>query len=257
MLLAKNKQLLHEHLQYSFSGGVALTLVTLLAYLCINLTGKIASIFFSAAMLDFSVTKDSSLGMIVGTALSLVLSIVLLSPLRLNIKGWYQHTNDGDLPVTMAFSYFTSMKKYLKAVNYCVIRFILLFVTYLVPLAPSFILMAVMRYAFGRADFVFNSYFSVLLIATISLFVLGIVFAIYFSIDYFFADFIYIKKIEQNPFKVLFMSRKIAKKNKGSLYLTIATTLPYYLLCIFIVTIPFVLPKIRVIHAVYADEILY
>ncbi|MFZ2538141.1 MAG: DUF975 family protein [Oscillospiraceae bacterium] len=256
MLLTKTRELSNQKLQGNFGVGIALTLVVVLTYLCINLIGKIVAMFLSTVMLDFNITKDFSLDSVVACVATLILTVFLLSPLRLNIKSWYQSIKGEYLPATVAFSYFGNLKKYLSALHFCIIRSIAVFLTFLIPMLPSIILAAILKSIFDIGKTSTGPILGSLLVIMIVLFIIGLIFSIYYVIGFFYTDYIYIKGIRTNPFKALVLSQKTAKENKHSLLYAMLTILPYYLLCLLLITIPFVIPKIRASFAVYADQIL-
>ncbi len=256
LLQAKTREESSQKLRGNFGVGISLTLVVMLTYLCINLIGKIASMFFSTVMLDFNITKDFSLDTVVAAVTTLILTIIMLSPLRLNIKSWYQSINGEHLPATIAFSYFGNLKKYISALHFCLIRYIAIFLTFLVPMLPSIILAAILEPILDIGKASAGPVLGSLMIIMVVVFVIGLIVSIYYVIGFFYTDYIYIKGIQTNPFKALALSQKIAKENKHSLLYTMLAILPYYLLCLFLVTIPFVIPKIKAGFAVYADEIL-
>ncbi|MEG0692850.1 MAG: hypothetical protein RR444_07190 [Oscillospiraceae bacterium] len=257
MSLTKVRELSAQKLQGNYGIGVSLTLVVMLTYLGVNLIGKIASMFLSTVMLDFNITKDFTLDDIVGAVVTLCLSLIMLSPLRLNIKRFYQKIQGESLPATVAFSYFSSLKQYLLALHFCVIRFIAVFLSFLLPMVPSIIIAAILATAFDLGETAVGPAFGALFILMVVLFAMGLVFSIYYIIGFFYTDYIYIKGIQRNPFKALALSRKTAKENRQSLFYALITNLPYYLLCLCLVTIPFLVPKIRANFAVYTEEILW
>lgn len=256
MLVAKTREFSADKLRSNFGAGVSLTLVVMLSYLCVNLIGKIAAMFFSTVMLDFHLTSAFSVDSVVGAVVTLILALSLISPLRLNVKSWYQFIKGEQLPVTVAFSYFASLKKYLAVLHFCIIRFTAVFLTFLVPMLPSILLAGILQQTMLVKNATIGSSFGAVFIMMVALFMIGLFVSIYFAVGFFFVDYIYIKGLQKNPYKALMLSRRIAKKNRTGLLVTLLKSLPYYLLCLCLVTIPFVVPKIRANFAVYTDEIL-
>lgn len=255
MLLVNVRELSRYKLKHNFGSGVSLTFVFMVVYLCINLVGKLASTILSTAMPNLYAIKDINKNDVFVILLTLLLSFLLLMPLSLNIKSWYQSINGKYTPIAAAFSYFSSFKKYMSVLYFCLVRFFTLLLTFLIPLIPGILLFYVLKIGFLSSTNL-GSAFGALVVITVILLFMGFIFAVNYAIGFFYADYIYIKDINNNPFKALSYSRKLAKKNRNSLLRIIVAVIPYFLLCIFLVTIPFIFPKIRTFFAIHADEVL-
>lgn len=256
MPYADNSTIYEQRLKSSYGGGVVITIILMLSYFCISLTGKIAAMFLSAAMLDFQITQDFSLDYIVAAVVGIILAVFLLLPLQLNIKSWYQHSTAESPPITAAFTYFANLKKYFAAVKFTVLKLSIILLVFILSLSPSIILTGVMKYAVNGGEYTLGMSFGAIFVISTILALLGLFPAIYFSAGFFFADYLFIKGIETRPLCALRISMRYARKNKKSLFLALSIIFFYYLSCIFIVTIPFVLPKIRAKLANYVDGLM-
>lgn len=244
-----------KKLENNMSGGVCLTLVVIMSYFCICLIGAIGDIFLSTVTMISQVEKEAELSMVMGGLISLFLSVVLLSPLRLSIKGWYRRLSRGQVPLTYAFSVFTSFKRYISAVYFCVVRLLILTIAFALLLAPSAIL-------FGITGGIFNAIGSLdeksgwFFVFAFLLLVIGLFTCFFVAIRFFYVDYIFLSEKTKNPFKAFLMSFKLSGQNKSFLYKAISLAIPYILICAFILPIPFAVPKIQSIFATHSGMIL-
>lgn len=242
-------------LSQNMTGGVCLTLVMVLSFFCVGLVGAIASVFLSTVMLDMQLTRTLSLNNVLGTICTVVLSMLLLSPLRLSIKDWYRRLSSGSTPLKYAFSGFVSLKKYASYIFYCAVRSISTAFLFFLPLIPSAVLFGVLRGSLQQTSHL-DAQALWLIILAVLLAVLAIVFSIYSAASLFYVDYLFLSGKSKNPFKLFLISARLARDNKKELIYTIAYAIPHFMLCVLIIPIPFMLPKIKSCFAVHAANAL-
>ena len=179
------------------------------------------------------------------------LTLILLAPVRLGIKKWYLLLQGDFLPSRQAFA-FLKGKGYWKTFLFSVVRQITAFLLFLLPLLPSVVIAAALRAAFegGSGD----ALFGVLLIFLFCLTLLGIVIALYGYLGLFFADYIFLRRITDNPFRAVVLSFRIAGGRRGKLCRLVLRMLPYFIISLLGVVFPFAVPKIQSALAVYAED---
>ena len=126
------------------------------------------------------------------------------------------------------------------------------FLLFLIPLLPSIVIAAALRAAYdvGGGD----ALSGVLLILLLVLTLLGLVIAFYGYLGLFFADYVFLRRITDNPFRAISLSFRIAGGRRGKLCQLALKLLPYYILCLTGVVFPFAEPKIQSAFAVYAED---
>ena len=253
MSLVKTRSLASIKLQNNYNRAIVLSLLVIFTYLTINFMGAMSTIFLSTLLLEFKIVLDTT---VASAVITVCFSLLILSPLRLNIKLWYQLIEGQPLSLPTAFSYFCGFKQYLSAVYFCIVRLAVVFVTFLLPMSPSMFIAGILLTAFDLGNSATGPAFGVLFIIMMILFILGLFASVVVVIGFFYTDYLYINGIQCNPFKALIQSQKISKYTKKRILSMICALLPYYILCLGIVTIPFYIPKIRAKYAVYIDESL-
>lgn len=244
------------YLKDKYAPCAALCVVVMLSCLCANLFGIIGGTYVDSFMF-YQAEKPAGIPWNTAAVAVITLATVFfwIEPMRLSIKAWYTRLSVKNLPVSVAFKSFTSAKRYVSALYFSFVRRIADFgVCFLLLLFPSVLLAAVSRRLdnFGSI----NSVGGLLLILSFVLIILAAVFSVYFLIGFFFADYLFAKGITYNPIKAMKLSVKLSRENKGRLISVMVLSLPYYLVCVFVVTIPFALPKIKAMFAVLANEVI-
>lgn len=215
------------------------------------------SILLSTMMLDIRLTPTLLLSEVVGSGVTLMLCMFIIFPLRLSIKGWYQRLNGGFVPVALAFVIFTSPKRYLRAFYFGAIGFFVKLLSFLLCMLPCFFVGGLLRYALSLQDTaVIDSSLLLVAAADFILLIVGFSFGFFLSVRFFYMDYLFLLGKEKNPFKAIKASFKLCKENKGLLYSTLLAITPHLLSCIFILPIPFVIPKLAAIFAIHSKEVI-
>lgn len=241
--------------------GVVLTLVVILAYFCILVAGGLLSILLSTMMLDIRLTDSLTLNELVGSLCSMALCMFVIFPLRLSIKGWYQRLNGGFVSASLAFVIFTSPKRYWRAFAFGAVGFIVKLIAFAVCMLPCFFVSGLLRYSLNlsltpEGAIGVGGDLAILAIADFVLLVLGIVLGIIFSLRFIYMDYLFLITKEKNPFKAIAISFRLSKTHKAELHRVIKAIIPYMLSCIFILPIPFAIPKISCILSIHARSVL-
>lgn len=236
-------------LRENAASAVSLSFAALIVYSLIIVLSNLISVFIPSASASVKGMNQSGLS----TVFSVVFTIILLFPFEIGIKGWYLSLRGEYQSPISAFFYFKGIN-YPRTVLYCTVKQLAVFASFLLPLLPSIVIASALKVLLsvtqGRSGILFSILLSLFLVLTL----LAVIFGFYCILGMFFADYLYIRKTTENPFHAIRLSFQIARGDRRRLIILIAGLLPYFLLCLLGVAIPFVAPKIQSTFAAYADD---
>lgn len=233
-----------ERVKGSYSAAVSLCFLTILAR---------AAFWLAACLAEMLLPGASSLA---GTLTGLGLTLLLLSPLLLGVKGWHQKLDGEYHPLRSAFRCFSSWREYGAALWYCLVRDFACFLALMLPALPSLFLSAVVRLSLRQESprAILGPFYGIFLLLVFLLALLGLFFSAYLLMGFFLADYLYVTNRERNPFRALVRSRRLMAGRRARLFRLLCLLLPLDLLCLLLAPIPFAMPLIRAALAVYAED---
>lgn len=247
-----------RRLKGSFCAAASLCFAVGVAYVGFLMTGRLVTAFFDTLFFRADSIEPLSVTAVIGTVVTVGLSLLLLSPFRLNIKAWYQGLDGDYYSLRNAFTVFTGFRRYANALWFTIVRCAALFLTFLVPLMPSLVITAVLKISLERGGEELGALSGIFLLLLVLLTLLSLLFSLYMAMGYFFADYLYVLGTVRNPFRCLTLSWRLMRGGRPRLLRLFGRLLPYYLLCLLIAPVPFAVPNIRSALAVYAaDEIAH
>lgn len=232
-----------ERVKGSYPAAVSLCFLTVIVRAVFWIAGRLAELLLP------------QIGSGAGTAVGLLLTVTLLSPLLLGVKGWHQDLDGEYHSPRGAFRSFSSWGAYLSALWYCIVRDMACLLAVLVPAMPALFLSAVVRLSLrqGGAQAVFGPFYGIFVLLVLALAVLGFIFSAYLLMGCFLADYLYVLGEEQNPFRALRESQRLMRGERMRLVRLMILLLPLGMLCVLLAPIPFVVPLIRSALSVYAQ----
>lgn len=242
-----------NRLNNNLTGGAALTVFSLASQLCLIFIADIISIFFETLMIDFTVFGDYRINSLLASLCGMVLVIALILPLKLGIKRWYRGINGEHLPLSFAFSYFKSWREYRNAVSYCLVKTVIYFISFALPLLPSIAIVAFLETRLNTENRALGVLVGTLIVLAVILGVTAMFYSLYIMASFLLCDYLYMEK-PSNAVRAVILSQKMMKNNMLSLIKLIFSMIPYYIFCMALFPIPFIVPKIRTRFAVFADK---
>lgn len=235
-----------NRLQGSLTAAVALEFVLLFLWFFVLLFSQGLRLILQMG----TVLEDARWGELLGL---LLLLFFLQNPLRLGIIGWYQQAEAQYTHPRKGFAPFLGLSSYFRSVWFCMVRSVAVCLIWFLSLLPAVILAAVLQVGMwkGSAE---GGIYAGLIVLFLLLMVLGVLFALFLHMGFFFADYFYVRREEQNPFRALWRSRRLMRGGRLRLLRLWICLLPYFLLCLLIVPIPFAAANIRSALAVYAND---
>lgn len=243
-----------ERLRGSLTASISLSFFILLVYIALLIVGKMVTLFFQTMLMEQRLSDEIMLSSFLGGLFTLLLMRLLLSPLLLNIKVWYQNMDGGFHSVKTAFSYFKNGRDYVSAVWFCLVRFFFLFITFFLPLLPAVLLYTILRVGMVYFASDLEAFSAILLLLTFLFALIGVLFSLYFAMGFFFTDYLYQEIGERNPVRAMRISHRIMKGKRARFLRLIVILFPYLFLCLLIAPIPFAVPNIETAFAVFAKE---
>lgn len=185
-------------------------------------------------------------------AVLFLLWILFYNPLRLGITGWYRQVEGSFTHPRKAFAAFQGIGSYGRAVWFGLVRSGVVFCTWFMSLLPAMILYAVVQAGvrMGRAE---GGLYAWLLALFLLLTVLGVLFALFLSMGFFFTDYYYLRGWISNPFRALAASQRLMYGSRLRFVKILFCAFPYFLLCLLVAPIPYAMANIRSILAAYAN----
>lgn len=243
-----------RRLNNNLTGGAALTVLAIASYLCSVFIADIISIFFDTLMIDFVLFGDYKINRFLGSLCGTAIVVLLISPFRLNLKLWYQKLDGEHFPLTGAFSYFKSGGEFFKAFSYSFFKFIIIFFCFLLPLVPAVVITAFLRTRLDTENQVWGVLVGTLVVIAVMLAILSFFYSLYIIIGFFLSDYLYGKYNVRSVLKAMSLSQKILSGQRIAVLKLIASMAPYYIFCLALFPIPFIVPKIQTRFAVFADK---
>lgn len=220
------------------------------------LAGEIVTIFFETMLMQTEGSGAFTAADAMGILAALLLTLLIVEPLRLNAKRWYQAPAGEFRPLKTAFSYFTGSKRYFSALWFSLVRFLAVFLSFLLPMLPPILLAAIIRAKLEYSLDPMGPVYAVFMVLCVMLFVLAFLFGVYLATGLFFTDYLYVKNLEQNPFRAIAASLHLMRGSRGKLLQILGNLLPYLLLCLLVAPIPFSVANVLTSFAVFADDVL-
>lgn len=251
--LALIKKQATNRLKENLAKAISLVLICLLASLCVKIIDEIFVLLLDTVFINDSFQLVLSRNTIISSILTLIISLLLLSPLFLNVKKWYMALKDTNPPIAQALNVFGSLKLYTQAVWFSFVKNIALAIMFFLLLTPAILMASVLKAQLDNTNFVLDLMFGVLFIAMIVFTILASLYAIYVALGFFYADYIFLSGKTTNPFKAISLSFKMSKYHRGRLVALFLSLFPYLLLCLFIVPIVFVVPYVKSTLTYYAQ----
>lgn len=244
-------------LKKNLSKAISLVFIVLFSTILLIAIQQMLSVIFNTLVIDSNssgFTIDISPKALMVTGITVFISFFIIAPLRLSIKRWYMELPCANPPLSFALNIFSSIKGYLYSVYYSFVKTAILVLGYLILLFPSLFIGVIIRVQMIKGENTLGAIHAVLFFLLILFFVLSTLYAIYFFIGFFYSDYIFLSGKTQNPFKAISISMHISKHHKASLLAVFLSMLPYFLLCILIVPIIFVVPYAKCTFAFYANK---
>lgn len=245
-----------RRLKGRMTAAASLIFILLLCSCGAALTGNVVAIFFETMLMGESAGFLFSLPDTMGTLSTLLLVLLLASPLQLNAKRWFQAPAGEFRPLRTAFSYFTGTRRYFSALWFSLVRFAATFLSFLLPLLPAVVLAAIIRAKLTYSAEPLGPLYGILIVLCVLFVLLALCYGVYLAMGLFFTDYLYVKNLEGNPFRAIAASFRLMKGSRGMLLQIIGTLLPYLLLCLLVAPLPFCAANVLTSFAVWADEVL-
>ncbi len=222
---------------------------------CLVLFYLVEKILFSTTYLNYYTNFGVNINFVWSTFA--IITFVIISPLELGVKKWYYDCAKGKkTDICQMFYFFTSVKMYIKAVAIKVNIAIRLLIIYSLVFTPIILLSILVNYPIARhAVQIDLAYLTVVIMMMLAL-LLGLVCAVYFSLKYFLAYYIFFDSSNQSLIKAIRTSKKIMQNNKSKIIAMYIKLFPLYLLCIFVIPLIIVVPYTYAITALKANELL-
>ncbi len=243
-----------KRLKKNIGKAISILFISLASVICVTLISQVLTVYFDTVLINSSFKIDTSLNALIVTGITLLVSLLLLTPLCLNVKKWYMSIKTMDSQLHEAFSIFGSFKAYVSSVWYGIIKFLLISVIYFLLSLPAMIAAIALRIHVESNNNNIGITFAILFAVMVSFIVISIFYGIYVALGFFYADYIYLSKVATNPIKAIKLSMKMSRNQRGAIAFLYISLLPYLLLCVFVVPILFVIPYIKSILAFYAKE---
>ncbi len=238
-----------QKLKGNHTAAASYTFMMLLCYTGILIAGQVATIFEDTLFRRES-TAVIGPASLLGTMVTILLTVCFFLPLQLGGKIWYLSLNGEFRPMRLIFFGFSSWGKFCKTIGFTLVRYSAVFLCYLVPLIPAVMVAAGLRLA-GRT---WEASGGLLMLLLGMLAVLGLALGIYLGMGCFYADYLFAFGVEQNPFRAIRRSWRLASGTRLRLFRLLLLMLPYALTCLLIAPIPLSYPRIQCALAVYAGD---
>lgn len=208
-----------------------------------RLTGSAVTQFSSWESFYMHYTSSSMKIVYVAAVVVAFFDFLLVSPLNLGICKWYfLMATRGSLQVGNVYSYYKGNDKYTGAVAFELNRLIRLAVFFVISFLPSAFCIG-WAFKIARSGAVLEDENAKrMLIIGIALAFVGIAAYIFLSLRYFLARYIYVSGLSKSVAGCFSKSAKMMKGNKGRVVEMAASLIGWYLLCLFIFPVAYVIP---------------
>ena len=184
----------------------------------------------------------------IGAALSLFFTL----PLHLGMRRWIWMLDEDILPLREAFRFWSTSKRFGKALGYVTLNALIWFSTLLFCFFP-----AAFVWAATAVVQIADVWCAVAVILGILLFILGAVFSGYILSGTLLSGYCLIAGLTENPFRLFSLSFKLMRGHRKSFFALFFYLFPYFLLSISVVLLPFTVPHIESCFALWAKECIF
>jgi len=250
---------------FSKAASITLTLaaVGIFFYLLESLLYYILDIRPVAEMvaeLPFPVTALPEIPLL-GLAVSggcLLLSFLLLSPLNLGaVKWYYELSSGGEASFELLFTYFSSFKLYCRALWYAINLSVRSFFWTLLFLLPGSFCLAAASWLYSVENIpLYLSVVSLLMVIGVFLLAFGCVFAFIYLQKYYVASYLICQDNTVPAIQCFKTSCRYSRGSRGFIALFRLSFLLWYLLCVFIFPVLYVIPYTEASYAIYAKYLI-
>lgn len=196
----------------------------------INQTNKILFLFLNIAVRNF---------------LTMCVVVFILMPFSLGVNKWFREISYNEnqiISMNILFEYFENKNLYLKAIRFKVELVLRNLVTYIVGIIPALVVEIIKNHI----DYKILNVVGILEILEFVLLVLGLVLAFRHNIKYFMVKYLFFKNEDTDTQKLYERSECIMKKRKTEVLKLYTSFTPFYIVCILIIPVFYVLPFIRI-----------
>lgn len=227
--------------------AASLVLALLLLGFGLALVSRAVSILL--AILFSQDASDALFGTVLPASLGSVLSLLFVLPLHLGMRRWIWLLDEDILPLREAFCYWALRKRFGCAVAYVTVNALIWFFTLFFCFFPAAFVWAATA-VIQLADI----WTAVAVVLGILLFVLGCVFSGYILSGTFLSSYCLIAGFTKNPFKAAALSFKLMRGHRAKLFALFFHLVPYFLLSLTVVLLPFTVPHIESSFTLWAKE---
>lgn len=180
-------------------------------------------------------------------AIGSALSFLIVLPLHLSMRRWIWQLDEEIRPLREAFYYFSSFSRFVKAFGFVLVDITACFLALLICFFPAAVVwtaVAVIQIA--------NVWTVIALVFAVLLLLLGLFFAGWFITGRFLASCCFLAGLTENPFRAIALSFRLMRGKRRSLFALFFHLLPYFLIVITIIFLPFAVPHIESCFALWA-----
>lgn len=243
-----------NRLKHNFGKAIGLAIVMVVTLAITIIIGQGAVWALNSTLIGQGGFAPPTVGTIVALFISLMVNLLVVSPLVLSVKKWYSTLRDCNPTFANALSVFGTVKSYFGAVWYCFVKSLIIFTISLCVFLPVLVISVVLKMSFSAKGVNFGVMGAFMMILVVAFLVLGLVYLIYLVLGCFYADYIYLSGKTHNPFKAVMLSFGLARHNRSKILLVYFSMIHMWVLYLAVIPIVFVEPYTKTTLAFFANE---